>query len=170
MSDRPWRPTGGKDSLLELRLNAGLWNGKPIYIHVTSHDGLAGINQQGKINATPKKARRGEAAKDGIYLNPVLQTFGPKDAFTLLFFETETYRHSATNCIVFAFLKQPGESWFKSNPISDGNWVQEIIYLQHIHFREIDILYSGPNPFVEIRHQNHPNPVARANFKWQPAQ
>src|SRR5579872_6011121 len=36
MSDRPWRPTGGKDSLLEARLNTGMWNGKPIYIHVTS--------------------------------------------------------------------------------------------------------------------------------------
>jgi hypothetical protein len=76
MSDKPWRPTGGKDSLLEGRLNTGTWNGKPIFIHITSYDGFTGISRSGKINATPKTDRRGQAA-NGIYLNPVTQTFGP---------------------------------------------------------------------------------------------
>lgn len=168
MSDRPWRPTGGKDSLLEARLNTGMWNGKPIYIHVTSHDGFHGINDQGKINATPKTARRGEAAKNGIYLNPVIQTFCPREALTLLFFDNETYRLSATHVFVFAFVNQPGGSFFKENPLTEGSWVKEIIYLDHIGFKDIDILYRGPNPFVEIRHQNYPNEMVRGLFKWQP--
>ncbi|MFT8245065.1 hypothetical protein [Roseomonas sp. BN140053] len=166
MSDnRPWRPTGGKDSILEMRLNAGLWNGNPIYIHVTSHEGLAGINKAGLIAKTPKKDRRGNAAKAGIYLNPSLQAFGPADALTLLFFDNETYRASATNCIVFSFLNQPGASWFKDGFITEGSWVKEIIYLDDIPFKNIDILYRGPNPFVELRHQNHPNPTVREAFR-----
>lgn len=165
---KPWRPTGGKDDLLERRLNTGSWNGKPIYIHVTSHDGLNGINGEGRIKATPKRARRGEAAKDGIYLNPCRQTFCPLEALTLLFFEEEKYRLSATHCFVFAFLTQPAPGFFEEGPISEGSWVREIIYRRDISFREIDILYHGPNPFVEIRHQNYPDETVRQLFKWYP--
>lgn len=163
--NRPWRPTGGKNGLLEGRLNAGLWNGRPIYIHFTSHGGYDGINLAGKLNATPKTDRRGMAAKDGIYLNPVLQTFSPLEAFMLLFFETEKYRSSATHCFVFSFLSQPGSSFFKEGAIAEGSWVREIIYGTHISFKEIDILYRGPNPFVAIRHQNYPDETVRALFQ-----
>jgi hypothetical protein len=149
MSDTSWRPTGGKDSLLEVRLRLGTWNGKPIYIHFTSLAGLNGINQGGVITATPKQDRRGGKAKNGVYLNPVSQTFGPKDAWVLLFFMNATYLNSANYCFVFAFLEQPGGSCFKSGPITDGSWVQEVIYNDHIKFSDIDILYRGPNPFVD---------------------
>lgn len=150
----PWRPTGGKNGLLEKRLNLGHWNGNPIYIHFTSHAGLTSISSAGVINATPKQERRGGAAKNGVYLNPAKQTFGTADAWTLLFFENETYRNSAERCIVFSFLTQPADSFFKTGPISSSSWVEEIVYLKSITFKEIDILYRGPNPFVERRHQS----------------
>ncbi|MCQ4632443.1 hypothetical protein [Shinella lacus] len=159
-----WRPTGGKDTLLDARLNTGSWNGKPIYIHVTSQEGHTGIDTAGKINATPKKDRRGPAAKNGIYLNPVQQTFCPSEAFTLLFFEEEKYRNSATHCFVFSFLKQPGASSFKEDDISNGSWVKELIYFDNITYSQIDILYKGPNPFAALRLQNHPNPKVQAAF------
>lgn len=160
-----WRPTGGKDSLLDIRLNAGMWNSKPIYIHITSHAGHAGIDSAGRIDATPKTDRRGQAAKNGVYLNPVHQAFCPSEAFTLLFFEVEKYRNSSTHCFVFSFLKQPGESFFKEDAISSDNWVREVIYLDNISYSQVDILYKGPNPFVALRHQNHPNPIVKALFR-----
>jgi len=153
VNNRPWRPTGGKNSLLDKRLNAGLWNEKPIYIHVTSHEGLDGINLAGVIKATPKTDRRGNAAKNGVYLSPSNQAFGKLEAFILLFFCNETYRYSADRCIVFSFLTQPGESFFKQGKITSDSSVEEIVYLKGIAFNEIDILYRGPNPFVEKRHQ-----------------
>ena len=159
-----WRPTGGKDSLLDVRLNTGSWNGKPIYIHITSQEGHDGIGKAGVINATPKKDRRGQAAKNGIYLNPVHQALCPGEAFTLLFFEVEKYRNSATHCVVFSFLKQPGDSLFNEDAISSGSWIREVIYRDNIAFSQIDILYKGPNPFVALRHQNHPNPTVRMLF------
>ena len=152
MSDR-WRPTGGKDNILDDRLNQGLWNSKPIYIHITSQEGFDGIKLAAKINATPKTDRRGMAAKNGIYINPSTQAFCPTEAWTLLFFEEPKYRYSSTHCFVFAFNK---EIVVREGAISEGSWVKEVIYEDSITFKEIDILYSGPNPFVKLALQNHP--------------
>ncbi|WP_338849700.1 hypothetical protein V8J88_11635 [Massilia sp. W12] len=135
-----WKPTGGRDSLLDTRLNAGIWNGKPIYIHVTSAAGYAAINGAMRINAT----RPG--GKNGIYLNPVSQCFSPNDAFTLLFFENELYRDSASHCLVFAF---NDHAHVEDNPISHGSWVREVIYRNDITFSDITILYRGPNIFED---------------------
>jgi hypothetical protein len=160
----PWRPTGGKDGVLDGRLKTGAWNGKPIYIHVTSQGGMSGIDSARQINATPKQDRRGGSAKNGIYLSPSFQTLGPNDAWTLLFFMNAMYKDSASHTLVFSFLAQPGPSSFQEGPISANSWVQEIIYWKDIPFKEIDILYRGPNPFVALGLQNHPRQAVRAAF------
>lgn len=135
-----WKPTGGRDPILDTRLNTGSWNGRPIYIHLTSADGYAAINADMCINATRP------SGKNGIYLNPVNQCFSPRDAFTLLFFENELYRHSASHCLVFAFNSQ---AKVENSPISSGSWVQEIIYRDNITFPQITVLYRGANIFVD---------------------
>jgi hypothetical protein len=152
MSDR-WRPTGGKDYLLDDRLNLGLWHDRPIYIHITSQEGFDGISKAGLIKATPKTDRRGLSAKNGIYINPSTQAFSPEDAWLLLFFEEEKYRFSSRFCFVFAFHEA---IVVEEDAISSGSWIREIIYRKDISFKEIDILYSGPNPFVSLAKQNHP--------------
>lgn len=121
-----WKPTGNRDSLLNTRLNAGSWNGRPIYIHLTSAAGYAAINLSKRINAT----RTG--GKNGIYLSPSYQCFSPADAFTLLFFENALYQNNASH-----------------SPISSGSWVREIIYRRDITFPEITILYRGANIFAD---------------------
>jgi hypothetical protein len=147
-----WKPTCGKDNVLDDRLNRGLWNGKPIYIHFTSQGGHDAINNDRKMTATPNTTRRGQAAKYGIYLNPSTQTFSPDDAHTLLFFAEERYRDSSTHCFVFAFHDLVN---VEQAPISHGSWVQEVIYRHDIAFSEIDILYRGPNRFGSLSAQNH---------------
>lgn len=135
-----WKPTGNRDSLLNTRLNAGSWNGRPIYIHLTSAAGYAAINLSKRINAT----RTG--GKNGIYLSPSYQCFSPADAFTLLFFENALYQNNASHCLVFSF---NFEADVEDNPISSGSWVREIIYRRDITFPEITILYRGANIFVD---------------------
>lgn len=165
MSGKLWKPTGGKDSRLDGIMNLGVWHDTPVYIHVTSLAGLQGIRGDGKISATPKKARRGESAKNGVYLNPCRQTFSANAAFTLLFFEEDKYRNSATHCLIFSFQEIPGESSFHRDMISSGSWVQEIIYYKDIKFTDIEVIYSGPNPFVPLDKQGHPDPNA-AGLPW----
>ena len=139
--------TGGKDRILDDRLDRGLWNDKPIYIHFTSAAGYDGINLARTINATPKQDRRGGRARNGVYLNPSTQAFGPQDAFTLLFFDSEAYRLSALYAFVFAFHATVA---VEDDAISSGSWVREIIYRGgDIGFSDVDILYRGPNPFVD---------------------
>jgi hypothetical protein len=151
VSDR-WTPTGGKIPNLDDLLNQGQFKGKPIYIHVTSNEGWQGIAKSGKINATPKKARRGNSAKNGIYLNPCSQAFWPEDAWTLLFFCEQKYRDSADYCLVFSFLN---DIVIEANPISEASWVKEMIYWSNISLNDITLHYSGPNPFIEMAKQNH---------------
>ncbi len=134
-----WKPTGGKDSLLDARMENGTWNGKRIFIHLTSQAGYDAINADKRINA------KRPGGKNGIYLSPVHQAFSKDDAFTLLFFENELYRDSASHCFVFAFNDVVKVD---EGPISHGSWVTEIIYRSDITFSDINILYRGPNIFV----------------------
>lgn len=147
-----WRPTGGKDSLVDVRLNSGIFNGQPIYIHMTSAAGYAAINANSLISSVPNGARRGQAAKTGVYLNPSTQPFSPSEAHTLLFFEEARYAASATHCFMFAFREH---KVVEEYPVSHGSWVKEIIYRADIPFSDMDLLYRGPNLFVSLTKQNH---------------
>ncbi|PMW95483.1 hypothetical protein C1X59_26355 [Pseudomonas sp. FW215-R2] len=147
-----WKPTGGRDTLVDVRLNTGIFNGRPIYIHMTSLLGYTAINNASQISCAPNTARRGQAAKQGIYLNPSTQPFSPEEAHTLLFFDEPRYAQSATHCFIFAFRDAVVVEDF---PISQYSWVREIIYRGDINFRDIDLLYRGPNQFVSLTKQNH---------------
>lgn len=159
MSNGLWQPTAGADRVLDGRLNVGTWNGQPIYIHFTSQQGYDAITANKLMLAAPH-ARRGRAAKYGIYLNPSTQTFDAVAAHTLLFFAEDRYRNSSTHCLVFAFRRPVS---VEEQPLSDGSWVRECIYRQSIAYAEIDLLYTGTNPFATLTRQRHEYGWAQAS-------
>lgn len=134
-----------KDSRIDMHLNNGLFNGRPIYIHYTSQSGYTAIMSQRYIAAKPDKDRRGNHAKAGVYLIAARDAMNRKMAHHTLFLGEDKYRDSATHCIVFAF-NHP--VLLEKNPVSSGSAVHEIIHRGNIPFHSVDVIYDGQNRFL----------------------
>ncbi|UNK63601.1 hypothetical protein [Buttiauxella ferragutiae] len=134
-----------KDHRIDMHINNGLFNGKIIYIHYTSKEGLAAIKMQRKISANPNRARRGDNAKKGVYLALAKDAMNNTYAHNLLFLGEKKYEASAMYCIVFVFNTT---CYLHSAPVSSGSPATEVISLDDIYFNKINILYDGQNPFI----------------------
>ena len=139
------RPVFCKDYRIDRYLNEGLFNGKTVYIHYTSEQGLKAIRKDGKISANPNRDRRGPNAKRGVYLTSAKDAMNQKKAHKLLFFCEEKYASSATHCIIFVFYDNRELTYA---PITSGSSVTEVISWNDINFNQIDIIYYGKNCFI----------------------
>lgn len=143
-------PTGGKIPTVDVLMNRGIHNGKPIYIHYTSQAGFTQILTGNRvIKGTPDHTRRGQEAKSGVYMTPSTQCFSPRDAHTLLFFAEEKYRDSTTHMFIFAFTD---DATVEDSPITHGSPHREIIYRGDIDFTQTGnatMLYAGVNRFLD---------------------
>lgn len=138
-------PTFSHDHRLEMHLNNGMFNGRPLYIHYTSADTFPKIIASRCFMARPNYERRGYAAKSGIYLVRGMHAFNAKRAFTQLFLGEPKYRDSARYCFLFTFNNDPH---LTGNLISAGSTVEELIHPGNLSFSKINIIYQGKNPFL----------------------
>ncbi|MGU7776104.1 hypothetical protein ACV229_38865 [Burkholderia sp. MR1-5-21] len=134
-----------KDPRLDMHLNNGMFNGRPIYIHYTSQAGHTAIAMQRCIMGTPNAARRGARAQPGVYLALAKDAMNGERAHQTLFLGADRYRLSATHCFIFTFNADP---FLSSQPVSQGSTVDEVIYPGNIPFRSINVIYDGRNPFL----------------------
>lgn len=149
-----WKPTGGKLQVLESRLNAGLHNGKSIYIHYSNEEGIRKIVEALEITDVRRNETR-PGSSVGIYLCPGHHTFNPDNVVTLLFLGNERYQDRGDSAVVFAW--NPPSAPL-DQPVTSGSWVRELIYQGgSVTFTVNDLLYSGPNPFVDVFTTENPN-------------
>ncbi|CAM3425959.1 hypothetical protein BS639_22055 [Rouxiella silvae] len=134
-----------KDHRINMHINNGLFNGKTVYIHYTSKEGLDAIKMQRKISANPNSERRGTNAKKGVYLTFAKDAMNGMNAHNLLFFGEEKYALSALYCVIFVF---NNPLYLRSAPVTSGSHVTEVISLSDIYFHQINIIYEGKNPFI----------------------
>jgi len=134
-----------KDHRINMHIDNGLFNGKTVYIHYTSKEGLDAIKMQRKISANPNSERRGTNAKKGVYLTFAKDAMNGMNAHNLLFFGEEKYVSSAMYCVIFVF---NNPLYLHSAPVTSGSHVTEVISSNDIHFHQINIIYEGKNPFV----------------------
>jgi len=138
-------PTFSRDHRLEMHLNNGMFNGKPLYIHYTSAQTFPQIINSRCFMARPNYDRRGVAAKPGIYLVRSIHAFNAEKAFQQLFLGEAKYRESAKFCFLFTFNSDPH---LTGHPVSAGSSVEELIHPGNISFSKINIIYQGINPFL----------------------
>lgn len=75
-------------------------------------------------------------------------TFNQDNVFNLLFLGNERYKDRGTHCIVFAW-RPAGE--LVDQAVTAGSFARELIYLGgSVSYRSNDLLYCGPNPFLNI--------------------
>lgn len=143
-------PTNGKNVIVDVYLNKGLYENKSIYIHYTSERGFYKILTEDRlIKGTPDKLRRSATSKVGVYLTPSNQCFSKRDAHTLLFFEEEKYKNSATHIFLISFKEKPE---LEEYVISQGNPFKEIIYRGDIDFKvngNAKLIFAGVNNFLD---------------------
>lgn len=78
------KPTFSRDHRIEMHLNNGMFNGKPLYIHDTSAETFPKIIASRCFMARPNNDRRGAAAKSGIYMVRSGHAFNALQAFQQL--------------------------------------------------------------------------------------
>ncbi|CAM3971276.1 hypothetical protein [Bordetella tumulicola] len=133
------------DHRIDMHLNNGMLNGRPLYIHYTSHNGHANIMMHRCIMARPNADRRGTNAKPGVYLALAKDAMNSTLAHYTLFLGEERYAQSATHCIIFTFHTHP---FLEQQLVTEGGIVHEAIHRGNIPFHSIDVLFDGPNPFI----------------------
>lgn len=106
-----------KDHRINMHINNGLFNGKVVYIHYTSKEGLDAIKMQRKISANPNRERRGRNAKKGVYITLAKDAMNGMNAYNLLFLGEERYLLSSMYCIVFIF---NSPRFLLSAPVTSG--------------------------------------------------
>ncbi|ECD1914959.1 hypothetical protein TS31_004624 [Salmonella enterica subsp. enterica serovar Hindmarsh] len=95
-----------KDHRINMHINNGLFNGKIVYIHYTSKEGLNAIKMQRKISANPNRERRGTNAKKGVYLTLAKDAMNGRNAHHLLFLGEERYVLSVKCYVLHYFCLQ----------------------------------------------------------------
>ena len=149
-----WKPTGGRLQLLEQRLNDGMLNDKPIYIHYSTEDGINKIVKDLEITDVRRNETR-PGSSVGIYLCPGHHTFNPENVWMLLFLGNELYRDRGDHVVVFAW-NAPSKPI--DQPVTSGSWARELIYQGgSVNFTKEDLLYCGPNPFLNVFETENPN-------------
>jgi hypothetical protein len=149
-----WKPTGGKIQNLESALNRGDVNGKSIYLHFSNEDGIRNIVKNMSINDKRRNETRVGSAK-GIYLASSTHTLSAENVWILLFLGNEMYKDRGSWVVIFGFTPT---AELKSQPVTQGSWARELIYMgADVTFSQADLLYSGPNPLVDVFTQaEHP--------------
>jgi hypothetical protein len=149
-----WRPTGGRFQILETALNRGDVNQKNIYLHFSNEDGIRNIVKNMSINDKRRNETRAGSAK-GIYLASSTHTLNAENVWILLFLGNEMYKDRGSWVVIFGFTPT---AELKSQPVTEGSWARELIYMgADVTFSQADLLYSGPNPFINIFTQaEHP--------------
>lgn len=133
-----------RDSRVAMHINNGLFNGQPIYIHYTNRNGYEAILKSQHFKASPNKSRRGNKAKDSVYLAQAKDAMNNENAHFQLFLGEEKYKDSATHCFIFSFRTK---QYLEPQSVTMGGDVNEVLYPGNIPFRSIDLIYSGINPF-----------------------
>lgn len=136
--------TISQDSRIAMHINNGLFNGQPIYIHYTDKNGYEAILNSQHFKASPNKSRRGDKAKTSVYLAQAKDAMDNKNAHFQFFLGEEKYKESATHCFIFSFRDK---QYLEPQPVTTGGDVNEVLYPGNIPFRDIDLIYSGINPF-----------------------
>ena len=134
-----------RDHRIDMHVNNGLFNGNPLYIHYTSKEGYDAILNSRYFRAAPNTARRGTRAKSSVYLSQAKDAMNNEEAHLNLFLGEERYRNSATHSFIFSF-REP--QFLDPRPVTIGSHINEILYPNNIPFRDINLLYSGVNPFI----------------------
>ena len=134
-----------RDHRIDMHVNNGLFNGNPLYIHYTSKEGYDAILNSRYFRAAPNTARRGTRAKSSVYLSQAKDAMNNEEAHLNLFLGEERYRNSATHSFIFSF-REP--QLLDPRPVTIGSHINEILYPNNIPFRDINLLYSGVNPFI----------------------
>lgn len=149
-----WKPTGGRFQAFEKSLNQGTVNGKNIYMHFSDENGIRNIVSAMSINDKRRNETRVGSAK-GIYLTSLTHTLNPENVWVLLFLGNEIYKDRGSWVVAFGFTPT---AELKQQPVTQGSWAQELIYMgASVTFSQADLVYSGPNPFVNIFSQaEHP--------------
>ncbi|NRD73995.1 RHS repeat-associated core domain-containing protein [Shewanella sp. VB17] len=145
---KKWAPEGfgiAKDPRIDMHLNNGTFNGKPLYIHYTSKEGYEAISGSHYFRATPDYSRRGVKASNSVYLAQAKDAMSNEQAHLNLFLGEEKYSNSATHSFVFSFRDQ---QFLEPRAITLGSTISEVTYPGNIPFKKIDLIYSGVNPFT----------------------
>lgn len=136
------------DPRIDMYMDLGMFNRKPIYIHYTSGSGLERIVHQRRISSGANTSRRGGKAKPGVYLTMAKDAMNNDDAYLNLFLGAEKYRNSATHTLIFSFDDVTTPDKLTPQLVSSEGWAEEVIFKSDIIFNEINLIYAGKNPFI----------------------
>lgn len=149
-----WQPTGGRLSLVEKRLNDGMLNQMPIFLHYSNEEGIRKIVSEMQITDVRRNETR-PGSKVGIYLCPSHHTFNQENVWTLLFLGNDRYKDRGGHVVIFAW--NPPSAPI-DQPVTSGSWARELIYQGgSVTFTHNDLIYSGPNPFLDVFTTENPN-------------